>query len=501
MTGEGKRLESEEDLTYTMQLQAAQTRGPRSPARTPASRGTNMSRGTNKLSALKEATGSQHRSTLKTTLGKTSTVGSRTMSRQEEQHQMLNRRRIEQHEAKQREVVEESKLRVEAMHQKREKRFNFLYDTVFQGMMDPSGILTEMDAKLATHERAKEKRKEHVYDHMQHNLQSQLSQRSIEDIEARHNRNLEAYLRTQQFKGNQHYRGGVFRDVIIESDYDPLVANQSAIKIDVTGMKDPLKKDLERVRREKEELGYEVVNHGPVPGKTLFPVTMYHQPEATPYGHFSEPDGSLKEPLQQYKDTSAKKNASKVNMDQYSVARGKEVMLKEQLGGDAQRAAAGPRGGAPIGHRVGRRDFAEVVSHTHHLAPKHARADDQWLNAKGKMPVAAPCDPNRAGGLYDVINDLSDHRAPGGHGDLWMSQKGKLGGINPNPPPGTRRDLFEVVHQSEGRIFPGFTSGDRWIEAKGKKPFQNSSNYERRPPGEANIDYCLQDNDGIPLMP
>lgn len=58
MTGEGKRLEdtgvplSEEDLTYTMQLQAAQTRGPRSPARTPASRGTNMSRGTNKLSAL-----------------------------------------------------------------------------------------------------------------------------------------------------------------------------------------------------------------------------------------------------------------------------------------------------------------------------------------------------------------------------------------------------------------------------------------------------------------
>lgn len=45
---------------------------------------------------------------------------------------MLNRRRIEQHEAKQREVVEESKLRVEAMHQKREKRFNFLYDTVFQ---------------------------------------------------------------------------------------------------------------------------------------------------------------------------------------------------------------------------------------------------------------------------------------------------------------------------------------------------------------------------------
>lgn len=59
----------------------------------------------------------------------------------------------------------------------------------------------------------------------------QLSQRSIEDIEARHNRNLEAYLRTQQFKGNQHYRGGVFRDVIIESDYDPLVANQSAIKV------------------------------------------------------------------------------------------------------------------------------------------------------------------------------------------------------------------------------------------------------------------------------
>lgn len=57
----------------------------------------------------------------------------------------------------------------------------FSFDSA-QGMMDPSGILTEMDAKLATHERAKEKRKEHlyqewkegVYDHMQHNLQSQV---------------------------------------------------------------------------------------------------------------------------------------------------------------------------------------------------------------------------------------------------------------------------------------------------------------------------------------
>ena len=62
----------------------------------------------------------------------------------------------------------------------------------------------------------------------------QLAQRSIAEIEARHNRNLDAFLTTQKQKGTVHYRGGVFRDTIIESDYDPMAPHQEVIKVTPT---------------------------------------------------------------------------------------------------------------------------------------------------------------------------------------------------------------------------------------------------------------------------
>mmetsp|Transcript_29932 Transcript_29932/g.41433 ORF Transcript_29932/g.41433 Transcript_29932/m.41433 type:complete len:368 (+) Transcript_29932:293-1396(+) len=242
-------------------------------------------------------------------------------SRREKTQLTLNKARLEKYEQQQREADLQSKQRIETQKATREKKFNYMYDTVFNGMMDPSGILNEVDTLLATNDNANLRKKEalykewkeNVYDRIHGAIQEQVDAISTEEIEKRHRDHFEAYLNTITKKGKQHYRGGVFRDVIIESDYDPLVPRSNAIKISTTGMVDPLKRDLRRQDNEKQSMGLEVVSHGPCPGKTMFPVTMYHQAEATPAGHFSMPDGTLKEPLEQYKATSAKKNLSRCN--------------------------------------------------------------------------------------------------------------------------------------------------------------------------------------------
>ena len=164
---------------------------------------------------------------------------------------------------------------------------------------------------------------------------------------------------------------------------------------------------------------------------------------------------------------------------------------------------------------------------------------------------------NAASAVLNVASDGGGYargtQAPGGHGDLWLSQKGKLGNINPNPPPGSRRDLFEVssasgyfvgwgsvgthlhpdavhrrtyraalpqhwgkllicettrdaqvVHQSDGRLVPGRSPGDTWIEAKGKSFMPGCGNYPYDVPrvlGVGVVETSLRDDDGKPTIP
>ena len=82
-------------------------------------------------------------------------------------------------------------------------------------------------------------------------------------------------------------------------------------------MEDPLKRDLVKVAREKQQVGLDVPDYGTCPGKVMFPVNMYADAEATPAGHFSLPDGDLKLPAQNFVESSAKKNHSDVPMEHY----------------------------------------------------------------------------------------------------------------------------------------------------------------------------------------
>lgn len=89
-----------------------------------------------------------------------------------------------------------------------------------------------------------------VHKPIQARIQQQLDDKSCSEIEARH------YAAAEEFVDviNRKAGGEVFRDIILESDYDPLKWNRGNAKYSVRGIKDPVKQDLREASRERAML-------------------------------------------------------------------------------------------------------------------------------------------------------------------------------------------------------------------------------------------------------
>ena len=67
-----------------------------------------------------------------------------------------------------------------------------------------------------------------------------------EDITTRRRQLMEDYIRVSNEK-----KFGLYRDIIIESEYDPLEPNRHCIKVDTYGLRDPMKRVLDRQYEEQ----------------------------------------------------------------------------------------------------------------------------------------------------------------------------------------------------------------------------------------------------------
>jgi len=100
------------------------------------------------------------------------------------------------------------------------------------------------------------------------------------------------YLRTLAKK-----EAGVFRDIVIESEYDPLDNATKGIKYSsaVVNRRDPLKTELRAMEMESRmvpgsaasRMAAETAARGTL-GRECFDVKMWSSVEATPYGHFNK---------------------------------------------------------------------------------------------------------------------------------------------------------------------------------------------------------------------
>ena len=171
-------------------------------------------------------------------------------------------------------------------------------------------FVEQLDYNLEMRDRADFRRKaalykewdEKVFKAVQTQIDQQLAAIRTEDLTKRRQELMEEYIRISNTK-----RYGLYRDIIIESEYDPMTAHSKTMKYSgISDKNDPLKLEIMKAMTGK-----------PKPKKvgrdTLAP-TMWSQLDSTPYGRFDRlPPPAPPELL--------KMHMSRVNFEHFNVAK------------------------------------------------------------------------------------------------------------------------------------------------------------------------------------
>lgn len=153
---------------------------------------------------------------------------------------------------------------------------------------------------------------EQVFDRIQRQIDRQLRGVSSHDIAARRRKLYDQFLSAANSK-----ESGLFRDIIIENEYDPLVAREHTIRYKPYTENDPVKLELNQAAEEKQTLPGEFQEQPELGRQTLKP-TMWDKLDATPYGRFNK----MMEAKKAEKDTFR----SNIAMDHYTFPRVRRLL-------------------------------------------------------------------------------------------------------------------------------------------------------------------------------
>lgn len=227
-------------------------------------------------------------------------------------------------------ILDRTRQRLLEAEQEEDRRV----EKALKHMSEENKFLDDVDTFLQNREHAKQIRKQHlfqdwqekVYGNIQRQIESQLAALSVEEISGRRRALLEDYIRVSNEKAH-----GLFRDIIIEAEYDPLVARQHAIGYHINDSFDPIK--LELNQKAAIELGRRPQRHEL--GRSTLDMKMWDKLDTTPYGRFDRFAG-LEPPK-------APSQCSRIMFDHYSepshaaylkemtqAARGKRMVEKPQ---------------------------------------------------------------------------------------------------------------------------------------------------------------------------
>lgn len=145
------------------------------------------------------------------------------------------------------------------IQQRREKQFNDAYSRLLH---EKQTLVREIEEMLEVKDNADDRRRqllyrqwcEQVFDPIQarlantsarsHTMQQQIAQtlegETPEELSRRKRQHFEAFLRAANSRA-------IFRDIVAESDYDPMAPLRETVTYSLRGVTDPVKKDLNRV--------------------------------------------------------------------------------------------------------------------------------------------------------------------------------------------------------------------------------------------------------------
>eukprot|EP00904_Undaria_pinnatifida_P002932 jgi/Undpi1/1263/HiC_scaffold_11.g04655.m1 len=164
-----------------------------------------------------------------------------------------------------------------------------------------------------------------VHGAIQGRIDQVLATMDVKDINERRREDLDKFLATTNMKSS------VFRDIIIESEYDPLAPNRRAIKAQVRRLQNPCRRVLDK---RAEENGILAADDGAGATEPLlretFNVELWDEQrvEDTPHGFFAKMMGRGANKMGGEKATS-KTYKSTIKMDDYNIDRGRDIVTKE----------------------------------------------------------------------------------------------------------------------------------------------------------------------------
>lgn len=139
-------------------------------------------------------------------------------------------------------------------------------------MVDYQSAQDQRKKQLMYHEWCEE-----VFDKIQENILGQVDQMDEKQIEAKKN------ALYQEFLDATRRKDGLFRDIIIESDYDPLAWREESMRYS-SKVDDPVKRELTRQYNDLEGIGGTGKGIPHSRTKAILDVKMWDKLEATPHG-------------------------------------------------------------------------------------------------------------------------------------------------------------------------------------------------------------------------
>jgi hypothetical protein len=126
----------------------------------------------------------------------------------------------------------------------------------------------------------------------------------------------------------------IFRDIIIESEYDPLEPNRRCYKAKTAMLEDPVKISEIKARKEASMLGTStkgVLAQKQTVGKDTLDVKLWAsgQIEATPYGTFAKMMSSTSDSSPASKEKRSKTMQSHIHFDHFSYPKGRDAIDAE----------------------------------------------------------------------------------------------------------------------------------------------------------------------------
>ena len=234
-------------------------------------------------------------------------------------------------EAQTQAIMANARTGIERAAAERERRFQADFEEVLEGL-EGRGIRGEMDELLRDYDECRlESKKDlcddwnkNVYEAIRRPIREAVEEIGISEIKRRNREASDAYMKTTSEKG------GVFLDVVIESDYDPFAKSKSGSIRVRPKIRDPLVGADERDVRELQAAGKRVTRVRE-PGKETLNATLWGAVESTQYGHFEKvttaEGGQLTDPKKAA--GFSKRNQARIPMDHFGFDRGVAAVLAE----------------------------------------------------------------------------------------------------------------------------------------------------------------------------